>query len=104
VKIEEHPVNDGVLRLAVTGEIDLATADDLYEAITTSASSPDTTEIVVDLADVTFCDSTGIGALVRARAAANTLDVTVTVSNPRGVVRLSLGVTGVLPVLTDPPA
>ena len=100
MRIHTHPVNDGVVRLAVTGEIDLASANDLYEAITTAAASA--VEVVVDLADVVFCDSTGIGALIRARTTAAAEGVGVTVINPRGIVHRALDVTGVLHTLTNP--
>lgn len=61
MRIGAHQVDDGVVRVAVTGEVDVATADDLYQSITDAAES--VAEVVVDLADVTFCDSSGIGAL-----------------------------------------
>jgi hypothetical protein len=35
MRITEHLVNDGVLRLAVAGELDLASADTLFDTVGT---------------------------------------------------------------------
>ena len=102
MEIIRHGVDDGVVRLAVTGEIDLATAGGLYDAIA-QAVAGGCTEVIVDLAEVSFCDSTGIGAIVRARNAAAGEGATVQVINPRGPVHRVLEVTGMLDSLTDPP-
>ncbi len=50
------------LCLAVQGELDLHTADQLWEREYTTR--PDLTTVLVDLGDVTFCDSAGISALL----------------------------------------
>jgi anti-anti-sigma factor len=55
---------------------------------------------VVDLADVTFLDSVGIVALVTAHKKAAAAGQTLTVVNPRGVVRRVLDLTGVFPMLS----
>ena len=104
MRIDTHVVNDGVVRLAVSGEIDLATADTLTEAVTTVLDTARPAEVVVDLAEVTLCDSTGIDALLRARAAAHAQAVQLVVINPRGIVRRVLDVTGTLERLTAVPA
>ena len=49
--------------VALHGELDLASADGLAEALVEIAGST----LVVDLADLSFMDSSGIGALVVAR-------------------------------------
>ena len=100
--VTRHDVNDGVVRLAVAGEIDLATAGQLDDAIA-QAVAGGCAEVIVDLAEVSFCDSTGIGAIVRARNAAALEGATVHVINPRGPVYRVLDVTGMLDSLTDPP-
>ena len=50
--------------VAVQGEIDLATAGDLAEALYDAAATTDT-GFLIDLTQVTFIDSTGIDALTR---------------------------------------
>jgi anti-sigma B factor antagonist len=54
----------GVTVLAVSGEVDLATADELFEA-GTKALSADCATLRIDLAEVTFLDSTGLAALIK---------------------------------------
>jgi anti-sigma B factor antagonist len=57
---------DGFLRIAVSGEIDVATApalrEHLFEAVDRSSGL-----VVVDLLDVTFIDSTALGVLIGAQ-------------------------------------
>ncbi|GAA1642429.1 STAS domain-containing protein [Actinoplanes couchii] len=91
---------DGTARLSVTGDVDLATAGDLYDAIAASAATPGVRTVQVDFTEVGFCDSTGIGALMRARHSAGESAVTVRLAGPRGMVRRTLEVAGVLQVLT----
>jgi anti-sigma B factor antagonist len=50
--------------LIVTGELDLMTAGELAAAGRTALDAVDGGELVIDLARVTFLDSTAIGALV----------------------------------------
>jgi anti-sigma B factor antagonist len=104
VRIDTRPVNDGVVRLAVSGEIDLISADDLTDAVDAVLAADRPAEVIVDLAEVTLCDSAGIDALLRARSAAGAQAVHLVVINPRGVVRRALDVTGTLDSLTAPPA
>ena len=56
------------VRLAITGEIDLATVDHLDECLDTAART-NATVVELDMAGVTFLDSTGIHTLVRAHRA-----------------------------------
>jgi anti-anti-sigma factor len=53
--------------VAFSGEIDMAVAEEVNAALETwpSAGGP----VTIDLSDVTFIDSAGIGALLRAAAA-----------------------------------
>ncbi|WP_233224162.1 STAS domain-containing protein [Amycolatopsis sp. BJA-103] len=50
--------------IAVAGEIDLTTSEDLKESFE-EALEPVPGRLVVDLEDVDFCDSTGLATLVR---------------------------------------
>jgi anti-sigma B factor antagonist len=54
--------------VAVTGEVDVYSAPALKDNITGLLESGDST-LIVDLSGVAFLDSTGLGALVEARAA-----------------------------------
>jgi anti-anti-sigma factor len=52
--------NDGVARVTVEGEIDIASADGLREAL----ENIDATRIEVDLSMVSFMDTSGLNALL----------------------------------------
>ena len=60
--------NDEIPVVAVNGEVDVYSAPALKESLTGLLRSGATT-VVVDLTEVAFLDSTGLGALVEARAA-----------------------------------
>jgi anti-sigma B factor antagonist len=63
----------------VSGDVDMSTAVELREAAIAALSAPDTSELQIDLAGVTFLDSSGLGALVAIRGAADELSRTVTI-------------------------
>ena len=87
------------LRVQPPAELDIATAETLLDQVRTIlAEQP--AAIVVDLAGVTFCDSSGIGALMDAQAIAASAGVPLRVTAARPVIRRSLEITGVLALLT----
>ena len=63
--LSERDLGSGQREIGVSGELDLAVAEQLREAIERCGSS----HILIDLADCEFIDSTGIAVLVRARQA-----------------------------------
>lgn len=64
---QPHPE---VVTIAVFGELDMATGDLFARAIDNAlARAPQ--RIIIDLSDVTFCGSTGLNLLTRARAMAS---------------------------------
>jgi anti-sigma B factor antagonist len=82
---------DGLVVLSVGGEIDLATAPDLCQKMEEAiALSP---HLVLDLADTTFMDSTGLTALVQARRACLSQGGSVTIRSPQRAVRRVLEIT-----------
>lgn len=85
--------------LDLDGELDLATAGLVGEQVG-RALAGGATELVVDLAGVTFCDSTGVDALVKARALAERQGVRLGAVNAHGVTRRSMEITGVLELLS----
>lgn len=76
-----------------TGELDHATAALLVDRIVAGMLPADTT-VVIELAGLTFCDSAGLGALVRIhnRLAANSGHLTLAGSTP--AMRRLLEITG----------
>lgn len=78
----------------VEGDLDAATAGDLVSPILAGVDAG-VNRVCVDMARVTFCDSTGLRALVEVHAAASKGGATVTVQDPPRQVRRVLEVTGV---------
>ena len=66
LEVRDSPLS-GAAGVMVTGEVDLATAQMLEEAID-HAIRATTGAFVIDLSDVTFMDSSGVNVLMRARA------------------------------------
>ncbi|MEU4688741.1 STAS domain-containing protein [Actinoplanes sp. NPDC023714] len=95
VRIDDGPV----VRLQLRGELDLATADQVEEQVN-RALDDGARRLVLDVAGLTFCDSSGIDMFLNAHAGAAARGAELRVSRPRGIVRRSLDVTGVLPLLT----
>jgi len=92
-----HDVDpSGSVRMILTGEIDVSSVDLLARGL---AAVPATDSLVIDLAGVTFLDSTGLAALVVAHRRAAAAGRTLAVVNARGIVRRVLDITGMFPIL-----
>lgn len=86
------PLGTGPI-LTVSGELDVATAPRLRAEVGRLALDPGQL-LVVDLAGVTFCDSSGISALIAARNAAEAAQAGIAlVAVPHRITR-TLGLTG----------
>jgi anti-anti-sigma factor len=92
-----HP-SPATARVAVAGEVDLATASVLRETLLGVLHTQRHAVLDLDLADVTFLDCAGIGALVAVRNAAVDAGCRVRVCHPEPIVRRVLEVTGLLDV------
>jgi anti-sigma B factor antagonist len=97
-EVTTHEVSAGVIRVAVSGEIDMAAHAVLASAVTEAAQTA--SEAIVDLGAVTFLDSGGIGALMAGYRTALDSGSVYRVANASGLVRQVLEVTGTLGVLT----
>jgi anti-sigma B factor antagonist len=93
---------DGEVRLAVGGEVDMATVSPLKATMASILDRPDTRQLVVDFADVTFLDSTGIAALLAARTSAQTAQIPFRLAGCRPPVLKVLTITGLDRWLTAP--
>lgn len=86
--------------VAPSGEIDLLTVE-AFRAAIAAAAAAEPGELVVDLTDVSFIDSTGLGAVVEANARATRAGTRFAVVVPHGsapAVTIGLaGLRGVLP-------
>jgi anti-anti-sigma factor len=91
--------------LAVSGEIDLGTASSLEEtAMALLDERP--RNLILDLSEVPFCDSTGIGVLVRVYNKATVIGCRVTLRRPTPNVRTILDMTALTRIfrIDDSPA
>lgn len=81
-----------IIRLA--GELDLAVADDVLALGLLALDADNVVELVLDMDDVTFLDSTGIGTLIRIRNAAIARGVELQLRGVGPRIRRVLSITG----------
>lgn len=93
-------VGTAAATVTLAGECDLSVRDELTAAL--AAAIDRSRVVVVDLAGLTFLDSSGIHGLVMAYHAAQDAGVKLYVVNARGVVAELLGLTGVADLLRAP--
>ena len=94
LSIEVNTLADA-LEMSVAGEVDVSCASELRDAIDAVLAREDVTAVSVDLAQVPYIDSTGIGVLVGAVQRAAEAGVTLTVGNPQRNVRRTLDLLGI---------
>lgn len=90
----------GALRVTLTGECDLAVADQLSDALLAAVRRAPL--VIVDLAGLGFLDSTGVHGLVTAHHAAREHGGRLAVVNAVGPVAMVLDLTGVGALLSPP--
>lgn len=100
MKISQCRDDQRVVRLALSGELDMAAAEALHNSVHHALTPDPPDHLIIDLAGLTFCDSTGVRALVDARSTALDSRVAFQAVNPRGPTHRVMHVTGVLDVLT----
>jgi anti-sigma B factor antagonist len=96
--IETHDHGE-ITILTVEGELDLA-AVPAFEAELHTLASAHRVRLVIDLRKLTFCDSTGLDAFVRANQACAKEGGWLRLAAPQGSVRRVLEITGLMPALT----
>jgi anti-sigma B factor antagonist len=94
LEIRHDSRGDGQVVIALQGQVDLATAPQLADAVA-GATRQGAETVVVDLTDVDFLDSAGVRALVESAQAAAATGVTVSVTGASGWVARVLEITGV---------
>jgi anti-sigma B factor antagonist len=100
MKITTVDDGDRVTRVVVTGDLDMATANRLDDVVATALTENRPQRLVIDVAGLKFCDSSGIHALMRARDCAQRWAAGFVVTNPTGITRRTLEVSGLLELLT----
>lgn len=102
-RVERHRTAAGVRVVAVSGEIDLATAPQVRDALAPREDGE--TAVVLDLRETTFLDSSGIRVLVEAHRAgeADGIPFSVAGSAPVRDLLETTGVAGHLELVDAPP-
>jgi anti-sigma B factor antagonist len=86
-------------RVVVSGEVDVSNAEDLRVQIDAALADDAVEQVEVDMAEVSYIDSTGIGVLVGAAHRAQEAGRGFKVLNPQANVLRILGLLGVDEVL-----
>ena len=84
--------------VAVDGEIDLSTVDELRSAVT-GAAGDGAEKVRLDLTGVEFIDSTGLGGLLELRSTLRAASVTLEIDADDGPVRQAMEITGLSELL-----
>jgi anti-anti-sigma factor len=85
---------NGVVRVDVSGEVDVGTVAELRRVVTEIVAEPGVSELLLDFAGLRFLDSSGIAALVGGYRSAQARGVRFALVNCTGSVRHVLDVTG----------
>jgi anti-anti-sigma factor len=89
--------------VVVTGALDIATAAELVSLAAAAVAEPQVTRLDVDLAMVTFVDSTGLAALVKINNAASAAGKALVLVKPRRQARQVIRLTQLDSVFTLEP-
>lgn len=74
------------LTVFLDGELDECTADSVRTFIDDAAAQPGITNVILDLSDLRFMDSTGIGVLIGRYKRLKARDVAICVRNPQSAI------------------
>ncbi len=88
-------IQDASVLVVVEGEVDVSNAGELRDTLNAAADEGPSKPITVDLADVSYIDSTGIGVLVGAKNRATQAGTSFVVTNPQRNVARVLSLLGV---------
>jgi anti-anti-sigma factor len=81
-------------RISLAGELDIETADEFDTAVRRCLDAPSCKQVRVNLAEVTFCDSTGLGALAAVSAHCEQNGTEFVIENPHARVVRVIALTG----------
>jgi anti-sigma B factor antagonist len=87
----------------VAGEVDIATADHLRDSVAAALAAQRITRLVIDLGEVTFCDSSGLSALVDAHSSCQERGVALILHRPSARMRTTLKFSGLAEYFTIEP-
>jgi anti-anti-sigma factor len=97
--------SDSRTHIAPSGELDIATAPQLEQAISEATSEP-VSELVLDLRELTFMDSTGLRTLAQANVKAEQAGTALSILRGSRQIERVLEISGLGPLLplADAPA
>ena len=95
-QFSEDVRGDGLCVVRVAGELDIAAAPEFIDVVRASLGRCTTVEL--DLGDVTFIDSSGLGALVRLRKEADAQDASLRLTEISAATDRLLRLTGLVDV------
>ena len=97
--MNEQATESGKVVVALPPEIDVTNSDEVYQALV-AALAPGVHAVIADLTETSFCDSSGVHALMRAheRAAASEVPLRLAVP-PEGSVRRMLQLIGAMSIV-----
>lgn len=98
MKIHSRLIGDGVAVLKLDGKLNMVSAPHLREEIH-SAVSAGNSRIAIDLTDVDFIDSSGLGALINGLKSTRQAGGDLRIASPAEQVRLVLELTNINRVL-----
>lgn len=101
MRMSTHVNNTGVARLSLEGELDAQVKESLLSSLSELLRASTNTCVIVELDDVTFMDSGGIGALVEGYRQADAAGKGYQVLGATGMVQRVLEITGVAGLLAD---
>ena len=81
---------DGRAIVRLTGRFEFSMHREFREAVDTVLQDKDIDSVVIDLAGVDYLDSSALGMLLMLRDRANTARKTLSLANPRGMVKQAL--------------
>jgi anti-anti-sigma factor len=90
--------DDGIMLLRLKGRMDIEGTGEVDLRLT-AATAEDGMRVIIDLTDVTFMASIGIGVLVRLAKAIRLRNGAVVLTNPQPIVKLVLDKTGIPEVI-----
>lgn len=88
--------SDAQVRITIEGEIDIATVGDVRDTVLAALARSRPRSVVLDLALVTFIDSTGIGELVACHKATTVSGAELVLENLTPFVHRQIWATGLL--------
>lgn len=95
-QFSEDVRDDGLCVVKAAGELDIAAAPEFIDVVRASLGRCTTVEL--DLGDVTFIDSSGLGALVRLRKEADAQDASLRLTEVSAATNRLLRLTGLIDV------